>query len=206
VSLWFKAWCETRSRVVVAVIALAIVSIGLVGWSAHWSTAGEAPQTIFLVLATVLGGGSLRQERAVGTLGFTLALPVSRDRHLAVRVVVGIGEIVALAGLVAALTRTPQVLPLWGACGSLAFVIALGFSTVIANEYSAWLASFGIVMLYETTINLVVRGGDPRFDVYRIMGDGLVEGPLPWSSLGGVIAIGVIVVGLATLALRRQGL
>jgi len=200
--LWFKAWCETRARLAVASVTLGIVALAIVGWTANWRAAGDAPQTIFLVLASVLGGGSLRQERAHHTLGFTLALPVARGHHLAVRALAGIAEVVALAALVAVLTRTPAVLALWAPCGVLAFAVALGASTLIANEYTGWLVGFGAVMAYEITLNLTALRGAPAFDLYRIMSDALVGAAVPWGSLAGLLAVGVFVLGLADRAQR----
>lgn len=156
--LWFKIWCETRVRFALAAAAVAITT---------QTSSGEAPATVFLVLATILGGGTLRQEREARTLGFTLALPVSRERHIITRAVIGLGELVALAGLAAIITRTPAVLPAWTACGALALVGALGFAMAIANEYAAWLAAFGALMTYEVALGMGVFPGAP--DLYGVM-------------------------------------
>jgi hypothetical protein len=203
--LWFKIWCETRTRLAVAGIVLGIVAIAVVGWRADWRAAGDTPQTIFLVLASVLGGGSLRQERAHGTLGFTLALPVARGHHFTVRALAGIGEIAALAALVAALTRTPAVLALWTPCGVLAFAVALGAAALVASEYTGWLLGFGAVMAYEIALNLPAPRA-PALDLYRIMGDGLVGAALPWASLAALVAAGLLVLLLADRAQRWRAL
>jgi hypothetical protein len=97
---WYKPWCELRSRILLSAAAItaacgfAVWMEGLRGHSslsyAHylWSQIydGMMPP-LFVLLATGLGG--LLQERAQSTVGFTLALPVSRVRVTILRAAMG---------------------------------------------------------------------------------------------------------------------
>jgi hypothetical protein len=204
--LWFKVWCETRARLAIAAAALVAVCVAALGGGADWRRAGDAPQTCFLLLASVLGGGSLRQERALGTLGFTLALPVPWARHVVVRAAVGLAEIVALAAIAALVTRTPWIAVTWTAVGALGLGLALACATVIVNEYAAWLAGFGAVMGYELAVNLSSLRGDPALDLYRLMTDGAIGAPVAWPSLAGAVAAGAAILAAAAWASQRREL
>src|SRR5689334_17162028 len=58
---------------------------------------------IFVVVVLLLGMGGLGRERAYGTSGFTLTLPVSRWRLTATRATVGLAESTVIAFLPAIL-------------------------------------------------------------------------------------------------------
>lgn len=175
-NLAFKTWCETRARFAVAVFV--VIATGVTG-------PAEAAQTCFLVVATALGGGTLRQERSAGTLGFTLALPISLGRHHAVRAGVGIVQVTALAVLAALVARDPMTAVRFAAVGILGLALALAIAARVANEYLAWIAAFGTLMTYEIAFSL--WASNPRFDLYQIMsmGDRL--------SIAGTLALAIVV-------------
>ena len=58
---------------------------------------------IFVVLVQLLGMGGLGRERAYGTSGFTVTLPVSRWRLVTTRAAIGIAESTVIAFLPATL-------------------------------------------------------------------------------------------------------
>ena len=112
--LWYKAWRESRTRLLLSAVTLAVVCGGVTFFHTE-AAAGIAgrPVTymeyvwrviykgylreIFLLLALLLGAGGLLRERDHGSAGFTLALPVSRGRLVAWRAAAGILEITALS-------------------------------------------------------------------------------------------------------------
>jgi ABC-type transport system involved in multi-copper enzyme maturation permease subunit len=187
-----------------------------------WQRAyGESIATLFVLLVISLGGGSLRQERALGTLGFTLALPVSRTRHVVARTLTGVAEVVALLLLVAleivALAQTGGVgfrpgwalgvALLWAALGSLLLCLALLVASVVESELVAWLGTFVAVMGYEAVVNLTPLRAYPALDLYRFLAGASVHGGvLPWASLA-TLGVGcVLLVGAAVLHLGRREL
>lgn len=190
--LWYKVWCETRARLAIAAAALAA------SFALH---AGDSPLTIFLLVVIVLGGGSLRQEHALGTARFTLALPVTRARLLAVRAGAGLVEVVLLAALAGALAHSAQVAVRWSACGALVFAVALAVAALVANEVAAWLAAFVLVMSYEAAVSVLDLARYGAVDLYRTM---VLGGPVPWASLGRVAAAGAAVLALAHLLTWRR--
>jgi hypothetical protein len=110
--LAYKAWRESRTRFLLSSVSLAwgcSVVVLMQGslrvelhaqmpyskyiWSAVYKSNGL--RDLYLVLVLTLGLGGLLPERARGTSGFTLALPVSRFRLVATRAMVGLAELTA---------------------------------------------------------------------------------------------------------------
>lgn len=108
---WYKAWCETRTVTLLGIAAIAVACIFVVFnqqamrdhtpmtyigfiWKAIYDSFGR---DLFLILCIVLGSGGLLQEKAHGTSGFTLALPVSRRHILFTRAFVGYCGVLALS-------------------------------------------------------------------------------------------------------------
>jgi ABC-type transport system involved in multi-copper enzyme maturation permease subunit len=112
--LWYKAWRESRSRFLLAAVAVTLYSLSVLVNARTTFPPPEVPQlpysafvwgefyapfraVAFIVVALVLGLGGLQRERAAGTSPFTLALPVGRGRLVGTRFVVGLCELLALA-------------------------------------------------------------------------------------------------------------
>jgi len=226
--LWYRAWCETRARVAIAAVAL-LAATALV-WHSDWRVTGhglsfasyvwsaaynDSVKALFVLLAIVLGTGSLRQEQALGTAGFTLALPVRRWRILAVRAGIGLVELFALAAAVAiavsVLSRAagdgwPVAQALrygvqWTACAGLVLACALLASIAIANEYVGWLITFLGFLAYEGAVGVTGLWRYPACDLYRLMSAGA---DLPWAALALVIAATGGVLAIGHLRLRAR--
>jgi hypothetical protein len=222
VSLFRKAWCETRARFAIGLGTLAVMIPLVVARAATpaevWAAVyGDAIQTIFVLIAIVLGTGSLRQERALGTLGFSLALPVPRARLVLARAAVGLAEVWLLAGfvaawvpIVAAITGPgypiSQSLPfslLWAAVGSLIFSLTQLFASLIASDYLTWLLTFLLILGYQATLQLTALRQYPRLDLYRLMSG---QDDLPWLAISSVLAVATALLGLAIVRTRRLAL
>jgi ABC-2 type transport system permease protein len=237
--LWYKTWRETRTRLMIGAAALGWVCVAIVltqkGNRAH----AEPPLTyvayiwkavykgyvrdFFTIIVIVLGGGGLLQERAHGTAGFTLALPVSRTRLMMTRAAVGLVEVALLAVVPAVvvcafspamgehyqLAQALQFSLLWTAGGAVVFGAAVLLSTVLAGEYSAWIACFLCMMLYSAAVNVTALQQFPRLNFFKIMSGAdmpyfasashLLTGPLPWAPL---LAMAAVAMGLIALAGR----
>jgi ABC-2 type transport system permease protein len=225
--LWYKAWCETRARVVIAVVAIAAAT-ALV-WQTDWRTRGhgmgfaayvwtaaanDSLKTLFVLLAIVLGGGSLRQEHALGTAGFTLALPVRRRQLIIARAGTGLVELIALAGLIAGAlavlswtagdTGSPwqslRFAVQWSVCGGAVLSLSLLMSIAIANPYAGWLVSLLGFLGYEAIVGVSGLRRYPACDLYRLMS----EPRAPWPALIAVTAAtaGLVAIGHGYLHAR----
>ena len=167
---------------------------------------------LFVLLALLLGVGGLLRERDYGTAPFTLALPVSRWRLLSVRAAVGLLEVTILSLLPALLI--PALSPLvgeaypwaqawqfgllWSVGGALLFAIGFWASAFFAGEYTAAVVAFLTLLGYSVAVDLpLIERYAPdvhdlmsgvgmayfRPDTYRLVG------PLPWTTLGGVLLV-----------------
>jgi ABC-type transport system involved in multi-copper enzyme maturation permease subunit len=184
-------------------------------WGAIYKGYGR---DIFVVLVMGLGLGGLLQERAHGTAGFTLALPVSRSRLIAVRAAVGIAELAFLALLPAlvipALSRFvgesypfTQALHfsfLWAGCGTVIFGTAFFLSTMLAGEYSAWIVCFVALFFYSAIVNVPPLVSFPSVNFFRIMAGRQLISPLPWLPLCVIALLALAWVMVADRITRRQ--
>src|ERR1700730_6442311 len=129
VMLLYKSWRESRVRFLLSAVALAVICASFVFFRVDASSGiGDEPlsypvyiwrntykgylRELFMILTILLGLGGLARERDHRTVGFTLALPVSRWRLLATRTFVGLAQVVLLAAVPAVVL--PVVSPLSG--------------------------------------------------------------------------------------------
>src|SRR5436309_11694888 len=109
--LAYKAWRESQVRFLLSAAALAWFCSLFLLVRHSVRTAAERPyadfvaanvygsgiRTLYTIFVLVLGLGGLVPERAHGSVGFTLALPVRRLRLVVVRAAAGIAQVAALA-------------------------------------------------------------------------------------------------------------
>ena len=232
-TLWLKTWHETRLRLALGPALIARVCTVILVFQRGPRTQGgqtmpyeayvwnsiykDYVRGIFVFTTIILGGGTLLQERAHGTSGFTLSLPVPRRSLVAVRALTGLAEMTVLATvpvivIPAASALTGEAYPLqqaarfgvlWIAAGAVIVMLAQLWSALVANEYVAWTATFLSLMVYEALANLSALDAFPAADILRVMSGSeqayfnaaskLIDGPIPWSVLAGF--------GLASLAM-----
>jgi ABC-type uncharacterized transport system permease subunit len=178
--VWYKVWRESQVRFFIGVgvvVALCLMDVLLerrlmpalvhersmvhtYAQYIYWKVFGGTVRGVTQLLCLLLGLGGLQRDRKQGTLGTTLALPVSRTRLIATRAAVGIAEVVVLTLLPAVVlwAGSPLVgeqfssaqslpfVPLWIAGGMLTFAISFLSSVLFQSEYtalaSAWVAYF----------------------------------------------------------------
>lgn len=221
--LWRKTWLETRTRFLLAAAAMA-AAVAVVGAPVRdrsgptilQTVFGEPVITLFLLIAITLGGGSARQERAHGTLGFTLALPVTRPRLAIVRAAVGtaqlavivVGVVVTLCGIVVVGGTTlpwAEMVAIgarWVALGAFLVALSTAASTLIEHELVGWLATFSTVMLYEAAVQLTPLRGYSALELYRFAG--AYPGVASWAVLATLISVTCVCVAVASWQLGRS--
>jgi ABC-2 type transport system permease protein len=221
--LWYKAWRESRVRFAIMVAALVwacgVVILVQQAMRAHadepttyvtfiWKAVYKGTvRDLFSILVMMLGLGGLAQERAVGTAGFTLALPVSRAKLVATRAAVGFLEVACLALLPAILlfllspfvgesyplTQGLQFALLWTGGGAILFAATFFLSALLAGEYTAWVICIAGLTVYLIVIHLPPLGNYPELDFLSVMSgaemsyfrssDSTLIGPMPWFPL-----------------------
>jgi ABC-2 type transport system permease protein len=223
-----KVWRESRSRFFFILAALLLVSIATVFYngkagrvvveSKDFREAGERTISGFLFMfwsfsAVFLGLGGFLRERAVGTVDYTLSLPVSRTRWFLYRSVNGALQCVA-AALIPALS-IPIVAALFGGDypvgeafilglrmalgGMLFYAVGLLLSTLFAGDFTG--AGIGIALAYAVTISTRVIGSIkglnlqdaiflpmPRIDPHTH----LIRAPMPWNGIAVSFAITLV--------------
>jgi ABC-2 type transport system permease protein len=197
--IWFKTWLESRQRLLLTSVAVAIV----VAWAILnaddamrrfdrkppitftqyvWHVYAGHVQLVWTISAFFLGLGGLLRERALGTAHYTLSLPVMRRQWVNARTVVGVCEAAALALIPAV------VIPLAArATGrSYPFVEAVKLSVLLAAAgivffclglfYSSLLSGdFGPIVVGLLTIYLIFTAQDylyrwlPYFSMHSLL-------------------------------------
>lgn len=222
--LLYKAWLESRTRFLLSLFAIAGLSFVFVFFNHDVRTAvvdGDVSypeyiwkavfkghlRDIYVVLALMLGMGGLDRERAYGTAGYTLALPVSRWRLIAVRGFAGTMETFALASVPAILV--PALSPfvhesypwaqalqfgiLWAVGGFAIFAIGFVASVLVSGEYSAPMAALTFLFAYSVVTDLP---GVERYllDIHDTMNG---SGPHGLGTLTMIMLIAGLMMGLA---------
>jgi len=240
-----KAWRESRTRFVLGALVLAAVCVVFVVFHAEFrrlmgatrppaSTYGgylylriyeSIGRAMFWLIAIVLGLGGLWRERAHGTIGFTLALPVHRWHHAVARAAVGVLQVIALAlvpallvpvcsRLVGASYPWSQALGfavIWAAAGCVVFAFAFVTSVMIRSDY---------VALAVAVLGMRIGSGAlPRLpglagaDLHRIMtGRGMAYFDAehaqliatPWLTAAATALVAIAMLALAVRITARQ--
>src|SRR5262249_15857295 len=166
--LWYKAWRESRVRFFLALAVWAFLCVGLMYRARSGFPPAERPDlpysawvwaniygnmnpTVFIILVMVLGLGGLQREKPVGTAAFTLSLPVTRVRIIAIRAAVGLMQVLILSLIPALLipslspivarqsyseTQGLQFALLFMSWGAVAFSVGFLLSSLFGGEFT----------------------------------------------------------------------
>lgn len=237
--LWYKMWRESWIRFAISAVALLWMCGAVVLLQqqvrahadepmsyAHyiWSAVYKANVLdLYVLQVIVLGLGGVLQERAQGTAGFTLSLPVSRWRLTGVRAAMGMAQVAILALLPALLipllspfvgetfpfVHALQFSVLWAGCGMAIFALTFFFSAVLSGAYSPAIASVSGLIACSVLASLPRLERHPTFDLLETMHGAQLSvahgaaslaafaAPLPWLSLGLYALVALCLVGVA---------
>ncbi|MCC6586916.1 MAG: ABC transporter permease subunit [Bryobacterales bacterium] len=230
--LWYKSLREIAAVALTGTAALAVACLLIVLnqesmrahtdpsltyagyiWKSVYKTIGR---DIFIMLSVILGSGGLLQERAQGTLGFTLSLPVSRRRIVLTRAIAGYAGLLAIAaapvvvlpiaspyaGQTYAVEQAVGFFLLWAGCGAVCY----GFTFLLAHrfegQYTPVLVAVPSLMAYGVVLNLPWLSRQPMLNIFEVMnGEAMpffdmarhvLVGPLPGFTLIVMLAISAI--------------
>lgn len=241
---WYKSWCETRTVILLGVAAIAVACVFIVFnqqtmrdhasqpmtyiaflWKAVYDSFGR---DLFLILCIVLGSGGLLQEKAHGTSGFTLALPVSRRRILFTRAFVGYCGVFAMAFTPAMILplcsrfvgqhySVSQALGfglLWACCGSIFYGYTFLLAHLMEGEYNAMMVAIPSLMGYGFLMAIPWLSRFPMLNIFSIINgedmpffnesSHLLIGPMPWIALVMMLLIASLFVFTATRRMEPQ--
>jgi ABC-type transport system involved in multi-copper enzyme maturation permease subunit len=248
--LWYKVWRESRTRFVLIALTMSLLCVFAVVMEpyiqAHWVTiplhlrqgvyseyiynlifAGTA-KGMFGMLVIFLGLGGLQRERAHNTAVFTLALPVSRNRVLVARILVGMLELAVLSLIPPAiipglseLTHHSYPVPialhfsvLWFFGGLIIFAASFLLSVTAPGEYTAPVACY-LALMVHTVIAAWHPLAPHRLNLMWIMGEFqsmhwdpahtlLLPPPLSWLRMAGMALIALLMFSIAVRVTQRQ--
>ncbi len=233
---WYKPWRELRARILLGIVGFAVICV-LGVWMEpsfrrppHWSPYAtylwkllytSVLRDLFIVLTIVLASGSLVQERPQGTLGFSLALPVSRRYASVVRAAVGYLGMVAMAlvpalvlSLVSAFVGQHYPLSvglrlalLYACGGGVVYGLTFLLAHLMEGEYSAFLLALPIIISYDLLLDLPGLNRIPSLDFIAVMtgvgmpwfdmNSGMFRGGMPWIAMGVMVAVAAAFIWLA---------
>jgi len=238
--LWYKSFREIRVVTLVGILGMAAACVLIVinqqAMRAHadtqmtyiayiWkSVYNSIGRDIFVILCIILGSGGLLQERAHGTSGFTLALPVSRRRIIFTRAMIGYFGVLAIAAVPIAVVPfvsryVGEQYPigqnigfffLWAGCGAVFYGLTFLLAHWIEGDYLSVLIAVPSLMLYGALLNLPWLSQLRMLNIFDILNgeempylnetQHLLVAPLPWLALGVMVAVSAV---LITFAARR---
>ena len=247
--IWYKVWRESRTRFFIGagvIVALCLINVLFVhrlmpelvhdrpyvhtyAQYIYWKVFGGQVRGMMQTICLLLGLGGLQRDRKQGTLGFTLALPVSRDRLIFTRAAVGFLQVVAIALLPAlllwvtspligeefSLSHSLPFLPLWIIGGLATFSLSFLCSVIFHSEYTALAVAYVTYFFYLAVVRY------PRLRPYPLhvgdmMGGTLGHmidlhsiawtGAIPLAMLSGFLLASVLLLAMADFIATRQDL
>jgi hypothetical protein len=223
--LWYKGWLETRIRLLVClgVACLVLAQLHGVSPSAKALRAGVSMFDLMLVNFFVwLAGAGIVTQPAFqnvkgihGSTQFTLSLPVSRLRLLAVRAALGWMEMAGVIGLycgglwvvspaLRAIATSADMLEYCGtllACGSAFYFLCVVLATFLEDQWRIFGGLFSFVSLWWLSSRVKL----PVFaDAFLAMGKGspLLTHSVPWSTIGFSLLLSVLLFFVALKIVR----
>jgi len=220
--LWYKGWLETRFKLFVSLCFMAffLIFANTVGAKTPPPGAKSAvfgfivfsiPSFVVVICTWLAGAGIATQPSFQATKGlhgstlFTLSLPVSRFRLLAVRAstgwlgmagLIGVecsGMWLLLPGLKRAATAT-EMFEFAGAvlaCASALYFLSVLLATLLDDQWRMWSTMLGAVALWWLPSHTPLPASA---DIFRAMGEGspLLAHTMPWTAMSVSLALAAI--------------
>jgi ABC-type transport system involved in multi-copper enzyme maturation permease subunit len=242
--LWYKSWREIRTVTLVGVAAMAIACVLIVLNQQTMRDHADAPMTyiayiwkavynsvgrdLFVILSIILGSGGLLQERAHGTSGFTLALPVSRRSIVLTRAIIGYCGVLAIAAVPIAvvpiasryagqdypIAQTLGFAALWAATGSIFYGFTFLLSHHLEGDYTSVLLAVPSLMLYGVLLQLPWLSSLRMLNIFDIINgedmpffnqaQHLLISPLPWLALAVMLCVSFTFVHFASRRIQPR--
>lgn len=232
--LWYKAWLETRSRFLIALVGMTALGAwrmwelnqGAPAWTqASWyyfnfHVAHELLNVMLMIAITLLFMGGLLQEKATGPTLFTLGLPVSRARLMSARVAVGLLEsavllaiswaAICITGVLTSPVR-PVSLAIYyamvtAAGGAVIAGISLLASSLIEGAYTAPTAVIGLLLLSANAPKSWASVFPFRLmsGLANLDSSNMLTGSWPWGDAAAFLAAGAALIWISVKVIERK--
>jgi ABC-2 type transport system permease protein len=172
----------------------------------------------WILLAILIGVGGVVTESSRGGALFTLSLPVTRRRMLAVRAATGVSELAALAlvpsllipllslliGETYSVTETIVYVMLMVTGGIVFFAFSILLSTIFSDKMKPIVVGLVAVFILEAA-SLLVRKFAP-YSITKIMSGASYfrTGELPWMGLAASLAVAAVMFYLSLRIVERR--
>ncbi len=226
--LWFKGWLETRFRM--------LIPLFMVAWLLYAMHSKPMPRqgvlaiaqysipVIVMMIFIVLAGAGIATQspfRATkglhGSMMFTVSLPVSRLRLVAVRAAIGWAEAACLIGLLCScmwslspilkLMSTPMEMVeqagILIACGSVGYFLSVVLATFLEDQWRIWGTMIAVGVMFWLSIKFSLPAA---VDVIKAMGRGspVVVHTMPWATMGFAACLSVLLFIVAVTVARMR--
>jgi hypothetical protein len=205
--LWYKAWRESRMRFLLSAAIIAAMCLVYTLFHTqlypgvahdhpnvrsyiqyiHWTIFGGVTRGLLQLSCLLLGLGGLQRDRKQNTLGFTLALPVSRVSLVVSRASLGLIQVLMLSAVPSLVVtaashlageRLPldyalRFIPLWAAGGIFTFAVSFFSSVLFSNEYVSLAAAYLTYMFYLAAVR------HPRLSRFHLHAADFMSGLFP---------------------------
>jgi ABC-2 type transport system permease protein len=231
--LWYKGWLETRFRLLFLLVTLGSFLV-FFSMAARAPVSGptkpivgfvsfSVPGFVVMMCAMLAGAGIVTQpslQAAKGLHGstlFTLSLPVSRFRLLAVRAGLGWLEMAGAIGVLccgiwfafpdlratAKATEMFQYAATLMACASALYFISVLAGTFLDDLWRTWGTMIAAVGLWWLSSHTPLG---ESIDVFRAMGEGspLIAHTMPWDAVAFSLALATILLFAALKVVRTR--
>ncbi|MEO6910602.1 MAG: ABC transporter permease subunit [Edaphobacter sp.] len=245
--IWYKIWRESQARFLIGAAVLGGMCVAYVLFEPklfselarerpfvtsylnyiYWKIYAGPTRGMMQLACLLLGLGGLQRDRKQQTIGFTLALPISRTRLIATRAGVGVFQVAVLSLLPALLifAASPVVhqhfplewaLPfvgLWMAGGLATFALSFVCSVIFASEYTSLAVSYVVYFFYLAATRLPSLAPYPlhigdimsgRVHALMDLKTAMWTGDFPVAIFSGFIAASMLMFFVANLITRRQ--
>lgn len=226
--LWYKGWLETRYRLV-----FSLAFIGLILFLLHQVPPEDkskifgileysTPSILMVICAMLAGAGIVTQAPFQAKKGlqastlFTLSLPISRLRLLAVRASVGWLEAAGAIGVLCCgmwlisplkmMTTPVEMLEYAGtliACASVIYFLSVLLANFGDDAWRIWGTMFGVAALWLISSHTPL----PAFaNIFRAMGKGspLIAHTTPWNAIAFSVVLSAILFFAALKVVRTR--
>lgn len=226
--LWFKGWLETRFR-----IFLPLFMGAWVLFATHSSTMRQRgiianvqysmPVIVMMFFIFLAGAGIMTQspfrttKGLHGSMMFTVSLPVSRFRLVAVRAAIGWLEAACLVGLLygcmwqlspalRSIATPMEMLEQAGVlivCGSAIYFLSVVLATFLDDQWRIWGTMIAVAAMFWLSIKVFLPAA---VDPIKAMGRGspLVAHTIPWGAMGFAAGLSVVLFGIAVVIARMR--
>ncbi len=207
--LWYKGWLETRVGLLISLGFLGFILVCLYSFRTPvaglvvMATTFVVPIYIILAGTGIAGRSSFRSTK--GAALFTVSLPVTRFRLLAVRAGLGWLEMAGGIGLLCCgmwllspgLRATATAVEMFEyagtlvACASALYSMAVLLATFLDARWRGWGCMIAFGALWRLSSHASLPGS---VDIVRAMGDGspLLAHTMPWTVVGVSLALAAV--------------